>query len=145
MQNVELSCVQGAPFAHKADHRAAQGCSGQNKLMRQLCGSAVTSDSRLLAFRELRTTLSRGDRVAAPHCHARAGKAECSGNRAVCLGEGVSLVSPLADVVAALAGGSICLSEDAYRQVKGRLDLAVHDLGPIELKNIAEPIRVSIR
>jgi hypothetical protein len=27
----------------------------------------------------------------------------------------------------------------------GRLDLAVHDLGPIELKNIAEPIRVSIR
>jgi TolB-like protein len=31
---------------------------------------------------------------------------------------------------------------DAYRQVKGRLDLAVHDLGPKELKNIAEPIRV---
>jgi adenylate cyclase len=27
-------------------------------------------------------------------------------------------------------------------QVKGRLDLAVTDLGPIELKNIADPIRV---
>ena len=26
--------------------------------------------------------------------------------------------------------GAICLSEDAYRQVKGRLDLAVRDLGP---------------
>ena len=26
--------------------------------------------------------------------------------------------------------GAICLSEDAYRQVKGWLDLAVHDLGP---------------
>ena len=34
------------------------------------------------------------------------------------------------------------LSEDAYRQVKGRLDLAVTDLGPTQLKNIAEPIRV---
>ena len=33
-------------------------------------------------------------------------------------------------------------SEDAYRQVKGRLDLAVLDLGPTQLKNIAEPIRV---
>ena len=38
--------------------------------------------------------------------------------------------------------GAICLSEDAYRQVKGRLDLAVRDLGPTQLKNIAEPIRV---
>ena len=34
------------------------------------------------------------------------------------------------------------MSEDAYRQVKGRLDLAVSDLGPTQLKNIAEPIRV---
>ena len=32
--------------------------------------------------------------------------------------------------------------QDAYRQVKGRLDLAVSDLGPTQLKNIAEPIRV---
>ena len=38
--------------------------------------------------------------------------------------------------------GAICLSEDAYRQVKGRLDLAVTDLGSTQLKNIAEPIRV---
>ena len=37
--------------------------------------------------------------------------------------------------------GAICLSEDAYRQVKSRLDLAVVDLGPTQLKNIAEPIR----
>ena len=39
---------------------------------------------------------------------------------------------------------AICLSEDAYRQVKGRLDLKVTDLGATQLKNIAEPIR-SIR
>ena len=38
--------------------------------------------------------------------------------------------------------GAICLSEDAYRQVKGRLDLPVTDLGQTQLKNIAEPIRV---
>ena len=38
--------------------------------------------------------------------------------------------------------GAICLSEDAYRQVKGRLDLKVSDLGLTQLKNIAEPIRV---
>jgi adenylate cyclase len=37
--------------------------------------------------------------------------------------------------------GGICLSEDAYRQVKGRLDLAVTDLGATRLKNIAEPVR----
>jgi adenylate cyclase len=36
----------------------------------------------------------------------------------------------------------ICLSEDAYRQVKSRLDLSVTDLGDKELKNIAEPVRV---
>jgi hypothetical protein len=38
--------------------------------------------------------------------------------------------------------GAICLSEDAYRQVKSRLDLVVSDLGAAQLKNIAEPIRV---
>jgi adenylate cyclase len=38
--------------------------------------------------------------------------------------------------------GAICLSEDAYRQVKQRLDLKVSDLGQTQLKNIAEPIRV---
>jgi adenylate cyclase len=37
--------------------------------------------------------------------------------------------------------GAICLSEDAYRQVKARLDLVVGDLGQQNLKNIAEPVR----
>ena len=46
-------------------------------------------------------------------------------------------ISPRAWKVSAKPG-EICLSEDAYRQVKGRLDLAVTDLGPIQLKNIAE-------
>jgi len=34
------------------------------------------------------------------------------------------------------------LSEDAYRQVKARLDLLVSDLGARDLKNIAERVRV---
>jgi class 3 adenylate cyclase len=36
---------------------------------------------------------------------------------------------------------AICLSEDAYRQVKGRLGMEVRDLGAVRLKNIAEPMR----
>jgi adenylate cyclase len=55
------------------------------------------------------------------------------------MGDGVNIAARLEGVA---KPGAICLSEDAYRQVKGRLDLSVTDLGPIELKNIAEPIRV---
>jgi len=55
------------------------------------------------------------------------------------MGDGVNIAARLEGVA---KPGAICLSEDAYRQVKGRLDFAVTDLGPTELKNIAEPIRV---
>ena len=55
------------------------------------------------------------------------------------MGDGVNIASRLEGVAAA---GAICLSEDAYRQVKARLDLSVSDLGNTQLKNIAEPIRV---
>ena len=55
------------------------------------------------------------------------------------MGDGVNIAARLEGIA---KPGAICLSEDAYRQVKGRLDLAVNDLGPIELKNIAEPIQV---
>jgi hypothetical protein len=37
---------------------------------------------------------------------------------------------------------AICLSEQAYWQVKGRLNLAVMDLGPTRLKNIADLVHV---
>jgi TolB-like protein/class 3 adenylate cyclase len=37
--------------------------------------------------------------------------------------------------------GGICLSEDAYRQVRDRVKEAFVDLGEIELKNIARPVR----
>jgi TolB-like protein/class 3 adenylate cyclase len=55
------------------------------------------------------------------------------------MGEGVNIAARLEGIA---KPGAICLSEDAYRQVKGRLDLAVIDLGPTQLKNIVEPIRV---
>ena len=55
------------------------------------------------------------------------------------MGDGVNIAARLEGIAKPSA---ICLSEDAYRQVKARLDLAVSDLGPTQLKNIAEPVRV---
>jgi TolB-like protein/class 3 adenylate cyclase len=55
------------------------------------------------------------------------------------MGDGVNIAARLEGVA---EPGAICLSEQAYWQVKQRLDLAVADLGAVQLKNIAEPIRV---
>jgi adenylate cyclase len=55
------------------------------------------------------------------------------------MGDGVNIVARLEGIA---KPGAIRLSEDAYRQVKSRLDLAVSDLGATQLKNIAEPVRV---
>ena len=55
------------------------------------------------------------------------------------MGEGVNIAARLQSVA---KPGGICLSEDAYRHVKGRLDLKVSDLGPTQLKNIAEPVGI---
>jgi adenylate cyclase len=55
------------------------------------------------------------------------------------MGDGVNIAARLEGVC---EPGGICLSEHAYWQVKGRLDLAVTNLGQTQLKNIAEPIRV---
>jgi adenylate cyclase len=55
------------------------------------------------------------------------------------MGDGVNIAARLETIA---KPGTICLSEDAYRQVKSRLDVAVSDLGPTQLKNIAEPVRV---
>jgi adenylate cyclase len=55
------------------------------------------------------------------------------------MGDGVNIAARLEGVA---KPNAICLSEDAYRQVRARLDLAFTDLGPTQLKNIAEPIRI---
>jgi adenylate cyclase len=55
------------------------------------------------------------------------------------MGDGVNIAARLEGIA---KPGTICLSEDAYRQVKSRLDLTVTDLGATQLKNIVEPMRV---
>jgi adenylate cyclase len=55
------------------------------------------------------------------------------------MGDGVNIAARLEGIA---KPGAICLSEDAYRQMIGRLDMEVTDLGQVELKNIERPIRV---
>ena len=55
------------------------------------------------------------------------------------MGDGINIAARLEGVA---EPGAICLSEQAYWQVKSRLDLKVSDIGPVQLKNIAEPVRV---
>jgi adenylate cyclase len=54
------------------------------------------------------------------------------------MGDGVNIAARLEGVA---KPGAICLSEDAYRQVSGRLEMEVTDLGPTQLKNIDRHIR----
>ena len=54
------------------------------------------------------------------------------------MGDGVNIAARLEGIA---APGAICLSEDAYRQVSGRLDMEVTDLGQTQLKNIEKSIR----
>ncbi len=55
------------------------------------------------------------------------------------MGDGVNIAARLEGIA---QPGAICLSEDAYRQVRARLDFEVNDLGHTQLKNIAEQVRV---
>ena len=54
-------------------------------------------------------------------------------------GDGVNIAARLEQI--ALPGG-ICLSEDAYRQVRSKLEIPIADAGEQHLKNIANPIQV---
>jgi hypothetical protein len=55
------------------------------------------------------------------------------------LGDGVNVAARLEGIC---EPGAICLSEDAYRQARGRIEAEFADLGEQELKNIAKPVRV---
>jgi adenylate cyclase len=55
------------------------------------------------------------------------------------MGDGVNIAARLEGIA---QPGTICLSEDAYRQVRARLDLEVNDLGETQLKNIVQAIRL---
>jgi adenylate cyclase len=54
-------------------------------------------------------------------------------------GDGVNIAARLEGIA---QPGGICISDDAYRQVRGKLDAAFEDGGEQELKNIARPVRV---
>ncbi len=54
-------------------------------------------------------------------------------------GDGVNIA---ARVETLAKPGAICLSDNAYRQIKGKLTLDVTDMGEQQLKNIAQPVRV---
>jgi adenylate cyclase len=54
-------------------------------------------------------------------------------------GDGINIAVRLESLAEA---GGICLSEIAYQQVKNKLSLQYDDLGPQQLKNIPEPVRV---
>jgi TolB-like protein len=54
-------------------------------------------------------------------------------------GEGVNVAARLESIA---EPGGICLSDDAYRQVRDRLKIAFDDAGEQQLKNIARPMRV---
>ena len=53
-------------------------------------------------------------------------------------GDGVNIASRLEGVA---EPGGVCISDDAQRQIRGKIDIAFGDMGPQVLKNIAEPMR----
>jgi TolB-like protein len=54
-------------------------------------------------------------------------------------GDGVNIASRVETLA---SPGAICLSDNAYQQIKGKLSLDVADLGEQQLKNIAQTVRV---
>jgi TolB-like protein/class 3 adenylate cyclase/Flp pilus assembly protein TadD len=53
-------------------------------------------------------------------------------------GDGVNIAARLEGIA---EPGGVCMSDDAYRQVRGKVEIACYDMGPQYLKNIAEPMR----
>jgi adenylate cyclase len=54
-------------------------------------------------------------------------------------GDGVNIAARLESLA---RPGAICLSDDVYNQIKGKLAVDVSDMGEQQLKNIAQPVRV---
>ena len=55
------------------------------------------------------------------------------------LGDGVNVAARLEGLA---DPGGICLSGDAYRQVRGKITAAFEDMGERTVKNLSEPLRV---
>jgi adenylate cyclase len=55
------------------------------------------------------------------------------------LGDGINIAARLEGIA---EPGGICISEDAFRQVRGKIEAEFTDIGEQSLKNIARPLRV---
>ena len=55
------------------------------------------------------------------------------------LGDGVNIAARLQEIA---DPGTVCLSEDAFHQVRNKISAPIVDKGNVELKNIPQPIRV---
>jgi adenylate cyclase len=53
-------------------------------------------------------------------------------------GDGVNIAARLEGIA---EPGGVCISDDAQRQIRGKVDIAFEDMGSQNLKNIAEPMR----
>jgi adenylate cyclase len=53
-------------------------------------------------------------------------------------GDGVNIAARLEGIA---EPGGICISDDTYRQIRGKIDIAFDDIGEQTLKNIVEPMR----
>jgi adenylate cyclase len=54
------------------------------------------------------------------------------------MGDGVNIAARLEGIA---EPGGVCISDDAHRQIRGKIDATFVDLGEQKLKNIAEPMR----
>src|ERR1700716_815169 len=54
-------------------------------------------------------------------------------------GDGVNIAARLEGIA---EPGGVCISDDAHRQIRGKVDIVFDDIGPQALKNITEPMRV---
>jgi adenylate cyclase len=53
-------------------------------------------------------------------------------------GDGVNIAARLEGIA---EPGGVCISDDAHRQIRGKIDIVFDDMGEQTLKNIAEPMR----
>jgi len=53
-------------------------------------------------------------------------------------GDGVNIAARLEGIA---EPGGVCMSDDAYRQVRGKVEIACENMGPQLLKNISEPMQ----
>jgi adenylate cyclase len=53
-------------------------------------------------------------------------------------GDGVNIAARLEGIA---ESGGVCISDDAHRQIRGKVDIVFDDMGSQTLKNIAEPMR----